>query len=80
MPHTSAVTLIRSVLATAGEGAAYQGLELALGATRTAGVRAVQDNPRLTPAERLAVALQAAGEELEGIRLTLAEGEGAAGG
>jgi hypothetical protein len=69
---------IRSVLAIAGPGGASQGLELALAAALDAGRKAIADNPRLMPAEQVAVALQAAAEALDDIGLALAEGEGQA--
>ena len=58
---------------TQGETAAWQCLDIALGAARDAGVKALRDNGQLPPADQLAVALQAADEALEGLAVELSE-------
>ncbi len=60
---------VRSLLAG---GHVPHALEVALAAAKEAGDRAADDNRHLPPAERFAVALQAADEVLEGIAVDLA--------
>ena len=64
---------LRLALAHGGENVAWQCLELALDAAREAGVKALKDNPRLSPGDQLDLALQAAGEALEELAVELSE-------
>jgi hypothetical protein len=75
---SSTLTRINTVLATAGEGGAHQGLELALRAAARAGVEAITASRGLPPREQLLAALQAAAEALEGVGQALAAGKTAA--
>ena len=69
----TAADRIRLALTHGGAGAPWQCLDLAL-AAREAGVKAIRDNElRLSPAEQLAVALQAADEAIEELAVELSE-------
>jgi hypothetical protein len=76
VPAPDTITRARSVLATAGPGAAWHALELALAGARAAGEEAIRDNRGLTVREQLAVALQDAAEAIEGLGVALAEDGG----
>jgi hypothetical protein len=64
---------IRLALTHGGENVAWQCLELALDAAREAGLKAIRDNTRLSPADQLALALQAADEAIEELAVELSE-------
>jgi hypothetical protein len=78
MPHPDTLARVRSVLATAGPGAAWHALALALAGARAVGEEAIREGGGrgLAPPEQLAVALQAAVEALDGLGVALAEEAG----
>jgi hypothetical protein len=64
-------------LAQGGAGAPWQCLDLALAAAREAGAKAIRDNEwRLSPADRLALAMQAADEAMEELGVGLSGSDG----
>ena len=69
----TAADTIRLALAHGGDAAAWSCLDVALAAAREAGVKALTDNRQLSPADQLAVALQAADEALEELAVELSE-------
>jgi len=73
---STAAKRIRSALGAGGQAGVWMSLEVALDAAEKAGVRSIRANEGLAPDKQLAVALQAAVEELERIGLELAEPAG----
>jgi hypothetical protein len=75
--HAETIAMFRRMLESPNEGHQESTIMQALEIADEAASVIWERNPGMRPVERLRLALQAATEQLEGIRAGLAEGEGA---
>ena len=76
--HAETIAMFRRMLASPNEGHQESTIMQALEIADDAASVIWERNPGMGPVERLRLALQAATEQLEGIRTAVAEGQGTA--